>query len=114
MVDDVTDQITVEQEASVLEERERLAREFHDAVTQTLFSASVLTQALPRMLEKKPAIARQNMGQLDLLIRGALAEMRALLLELRLSEFVLRTWSSYSTCWLKARAPVHGRTLLST
>jgi two-component system nitrate/nitrite sensor histidine kinase NarX len=87
IVEDVTDEITAEQEAAVLEERERLARELHDAVTQTLFSASVLTQSLPRMLEKKPGLARQNMGQLDLLIRGALAEMRALLLELRPSEF---------------------------
>jgi PAS domain S-box-containing protein len=68
-------------------ERGRLARELHDAVTQTLFSASVLAQSAPRMLDKNPTVARQNIEQLALLIRGALAEMRALLLELRPSDF---------------------------
>jgi two-component system nitrate/nitrite sensor histidine kinase NarX len=93
MVDDVTDQIVVEQEAAVLEERERLARELHDAVTQTLFSASVLAQAAPRLLDKNPAVARQNMEQLALLIRGALAEMRTLLFELRPGEFTQQNLS---------------------
>jgi two-component system nitrate/nitrite sensor histidine kinase NarX len=39
------------------------------------------------MLDKNTGIALQNMEQLDLLIRGALTEMRALLLELHPSEF---------------------------
>jgi signal transduction histidine kinase len=39
------------------------------------------------LLEKNPAVASQNMKQLDELIRGALAEMRTLLLELRPTEF---------------------------
>jgi len=40
MVEDVTAQITAEQETGVLEERARLARELYDAVTRTIFSAS--------------------------------------------------------------------------
>ncbi len=83
MIEDVTEEITVEQQAATLEERERLARELHDSVTQTLFSASVLAQASPRMVDKDPAIGKRNFEQLALLINGALAEMRTLLLELR-------------------------------
>ena len=65
------------------DERSRIARELHDSVTQTLFTASVLAEATPRIWNKDQNIARQNMEKLSVLIRGALAEMRSLLLELR-------------------------------
>jgi signal transduction histidine kinase/putative methionine-R-sulfoxide reductase with GAF domain len=71
------------QEVAVLEERARLARELHDAVTQTLFSASLLAEALPATWEKNPAEGRELLQELRGLSRGALAEMRTLLLELR-------------------------------
>jgi PAS domain S-box-containing protein len=64
-------------------ERSRIARELHDSVTQTLFSASVLAEAAPRLWDKDRDIARKNMEKLSKLIRGALAEMRSLLIELR-------------------------------
>jgi PAS domain S-box-containing protein len=83
MVDDVTEQMTAEHEAAVLEERARLARELHDAVTQTLFSASLLADTTPHLWDKDQVIARQNLNQLGRLLRGALAEMRTLLFELR-------------------------------
>jgi signal transduction histidine kinase len=83
MIEDVTDQITAEQESAVLEERARLARDLHDAVTQTLFSASLLADTTPRIWERDQTIARQNLAQLSRLLRGALAEMRTLLFELR-------------------------------
>jgi signal transduction histidine kinase len=73
------------------EERTRLARELHDSVTQTLFTASVLAEATPRIWDKDQNIARQNMGKLSLLIRGALAEMRSLLIELRAGELQNQT-----------------------
>ena len=41
------------QQVAVLEERDRLARDLHDAVTQTLFSASVIAKALPDVSGKK-------------------------------------------------------------
>ena len=50
------------QQAAVLEERDRLARELHDAVTQTLFSASVIAKALPDIWEKDPAIGANLYG----------------------------------------------------
>jgi signal transduction histidine kinase len=65
------------------EERQRLARELHDAVTQTLFSASLIADVVPRIWERDPQEARQRLDELRRLTRGALAEMRTLLLELR-------------------------------
>jgi signal transduction histidine kinase len=68
---------------AVLEERQRLARELHDAVTQTLFSASLIAEALPALWERDQEEGRQLLRELRQLSRGALAEMRTLLLELR-------------------------------
>jgi signal transduction histidine kinase len=68
---------------AVLEERQRLARDLHDAVTQTLFSASLIAEALPALWERDQDEGRQLLGELRQLSRGALAEMRTLLLELR-------------------------------
>ncbi len=73
------------------EERNRLARELHDSVTQTLFTASVLAEATPRIWDRDRNMARQNMDKLSLLIRGALAEMRSMLLELRSEELQNQT-----------------------
>jgi signal transduction histidine kinase/ligand-binding sensor domain-containing protein len=70
-------------EAAVAEERTRLARELHDAVTQTLFSASLLAEALPNYWETDPEKSRQLLREIRQLSRGALAEMRTLLHELR-------------------------------
>jgi signal transduction histidine kinase len=70
-------------EKAVTAERSRLARELHDAVTQTLFSASLIAEVLPRIWTKFPERGRQQLEEVRLLTRGALAEMRSLLLELR-------------------------------
>jgi GAF domain-containing protein/HAMP domain-containing protein len=71
------------QELAVVEERNRLARDLHDAVTQTLFSASLIAEVLPRIWERDPDEGRHRLEELRELTRGALAEMRTLLLELR-------------------------------
>jgi two-component system nitrate/nitrite sensor histidine kinase NarX len=71
------------QQAAVLEERQRLARDLHDAVTQTLFSASLIAEVLPTMWASDPKEGEQLLDDLQQLSRGALAEMRNLLLELR-------------------------------
>lgn len=72
----------VEQKA-IGEERNRLARELHDSVTQSLFSASLIAEVLPSTLDSNPEIGKQGVEQLYQLTQGALAEMRTLLLELR-------------------------------
>jgi PAS domain S-box-containing protein len=64
-------------------ERQRLARDLHDAVTQTIYSASLIAEALPRIWERNPVEAKRNLVKLRQLTRGALAEMRTLLFELR-------------------------------
>jgi two-component system nitrate/nitrite sensor histidine kinase NarX len=69
--------------AAAVEERNRLARDLHDAVTQTLFSASMIAGVLPELWEEDIEAGRYRLRQLESLTRGALAEMRALLLELR-------------------------------
>ncbi len=71
------------EQAAVAAERNRLARDLHDAVTQTLFSASLIADVLPRLWERDQAQGRIRLEELRQLTRGALAEMRTLLLELR-------------------------------
>lgn len=70
-------------QTALLEERQRLARELHDAVTQTLFSSSLIADVLPRLWERDPTEARRRLEEVRELTRGALAEMRTLLYELR-------------------------------
>ena len=42
------------EEAAASAERERIARELHDAVTQTLFSVAAISEALPRVWKRSP------------------------------------------------------------
>ena len=71
------------QALAVLEERQRLARNLHDAVNQSLFSAGLIAEVLPRLWERDQEEARHSLEDLRRLTRGALAEMRVLLAELR-------------------------------
>ena len=68
---------------AVLEERQRLAHNLHDAINQSLFSAGLIAEVLPRLWERDQQQARQSLEDLRRLTRGAMAEMRALLAELR-------------------------------
>lgn len=100
------------QEMAASAERQRLARDLHDAVSQTLFSASLIAEALPRLWEKHPEEVWNGLGQLTRLTKGALAEMRTLLLELRpnaLVEVSFRTLLEHLTTAFASRssAEVH-------
>jgi PAS domain S-box-containing protein len=68
---------------AVATERSRIARDLHDSVTQTLFSANLIAGVLPKLWERNPQDGRRRLEQLHRLTSGALAEMRALLVELR-------------------------------
>jgi PAS domain S-box-containing protein len=68
---------------AALQERQRLAQDLHDAVNQSLFSAALIAEVLPRLWNRDPVEAQQSLEDLRRLTRGALAEMRALLAELR-------------------------------
>jgi PAS domain S-box-containing protein len=65
------------------EERAHLARELHDSVTQALFSMTLVTRTTELLLDRDPAAAREQLASLRDLQRDALAEMRALIFELR-------------------------------
>ncbi|MCK6626257.1 MAG: PAS domain S-box protein [Anaerolineae bacterium] len=71
------------QELATFQERQRLAHDLHDAVSQSLFSASLAAEVLPRLWERHPEEGRRCLTELHRLTRSALAEMRTLLLELR-------------------------------
>ena len=70
-------------DAAVIAERNRLARDLHDAVTQTLFSTSLIAEVLPKIWARDPEQAQGRLDELRQLTRGALGEMRTLLMELR-------------------------------
>jgi PAS domain S-box-containing protein len=71
------------QSLAALQERQRLARNLHDAVNQSLFSAGLIAEVLPRLWERNPVEGRQSLEDLRRLTRGAQADMRLLLAELR-------------------------------
>src|SRR5690606_3465989 len=77
-----------EREQRVQEERQRLARDLHDAISQTLWTASLISDVLPALWEQDRERALADLDKLRRLNRGALAEMRMLLLELRPSALV--------------------------
>lgn len=75
---------------AALEERQRLARELHDAVSQTLFSATIMAETIPNLWQRNAERGKEQLDQLITLNRAAMSEMRTLLLELR-PEALLKT-----------------------
>jgi len=71
------------EELVVMEERNRLARELHDSVSQTLFSIALNARSAEVMLKNKSLQARPQLEYLQQLIQNALAEMRGHITHLR-------------------------------
>ncbi|WP_274649162.1 sensor histidine kinase [Paenibacillus humicola] len=69
--------------SAVIEERQRLARELHDAVSQQLFAISMTATAVSRTLEKDWERAKRQVQLIEEMAAVAQSEMRALLLHLR-------------------------------
>jgi len=69
--------------SAVVEERQRLARDLHDAVSQQLFAISMTATALGRTLEKDVEKAKRQVALIEEMSSVAQSEMRALLLHLR-------------------------------
>jgi signal transduction histidine kinase len=72
--------------AAILAERNRLANELHDTISQTLWSISLISERLPPIWEIDIEEGKRSLSTLHHLAQSALAEMRSLLLELRPSE----------------------------
>ena len=70
-------------QAAVMRERQRLARDLHDAVSQALSSISLMSQSLAPAWRRDPNEGERRTRRLEELARLAFAEMRALLRELR-------------------------------
>ena len=70
-------------ELSVLAERNRLALELHDAVSQKLFGLVLSAKAAETLLDRDPPAARAEVAKLGLIAQDALDELRSLVFELR-------------------------------
>ena len=68
---------------AAIEERNRLARELHDSVSQTMFSIILNTRAAQILLDRDLNRVRPQLEQLQILTQGALSEMRSLIAHLR-------------------------------
>jgi signal transduction histidine kinase len=87
---DAAQQQVKAKEVALMSERNRIARELHDSVTHALFAISLIAESLPQTWQSHPEAALESVAKLHPLAQGALAEMRALLLELRADEPVDR------------------------
>jgi signal transduction histidine kinase len=70
-------------ELSIIEERNRLARELHDSVTQRLFGVALAAESASTLLGRDPGAAAVELGRVSELARGAMEELRAVVFELR-------------------------------
>jgi signal transduction histidine kinase len=68
---------------AAVEERQRLARELHDSVSQALYGISLGAQTARTLLDRDPAAVAQPLDYVLELTQAGLAEMRALIFELR-------------------------------
>lgn len=67
----------------IIQERQRLARELHDSVSQQLFAASMLLSAITEQQESDNQEIPKPLAQAEKIVQQAQLEMRALLLHLR-------------------------------
>jgi PAS domain S-box-containing protein len=71
------------QKLGILEERQRIARELHDSISQALFGIKLGAQTAIEVLDKDPARLAESLEYVRGLADAGLIEMRALLYELR-------------------------------
>jgi signal transduction histidine kinase len=77
-----------EEQIAIMQERNRLARDLHDSVTQSLYGVSLYAEVATQLLKKGDLEkANENLQELKGMALDALAEMRLLIYELRPSVF---------------------------
>ncbi|KAB7665365.1 sensor histidine kinase [Bacillus sp. B1-b2] len=70
-------------QAAVMEERQRLARDLHDVVSQQLFALNMMSSAAFKMFDRNPELVKEQLKDIVMIAGKAQGEMRALLLHLR-------------------------------
>ena len=73
-------------ELSIVEERNRLARELHDSLVQKLFGVVLAAQSAGTLLERDSEAARKQVEHLQVLAHEAVVELRSLVFQLRPAE----------------------------
>lgn len=96
--------------AAAIEERQRLARELHDSVSQQLFAIAMLSASAERLRAQNAAGLGATLTQVSELATAAQREMRALLLHLRPIELAGRNLIPAMESFLKAVQERHGIT----
>src|SRR3989475_9469161 len=75
--------LSASREKVALEERQRLARDLHDSVSQAVYGIALEARSAQELLAQDPALLREPLDYILRLSEAALAEMRALIFELR-------------------------------
>lgn len=83
MADEKADFAESAHKAAAMEERQRLARDLHDAVSQQLFALTMMSEAAVKQFDKNPDVAKEQVTEIASSALKAQSEMRALLLHLR-------------------------------
>src|SRR5690625_5012655 len=83
MADEKSELAKTAHKSAVIEERQRLARDLHDAISQQLFALTMLSEAAVKQIDTHPNLAKQQMTDVSQAALHSQAEMRALLLHLR-------------------------------
>lgn len=83
MAEEKSDFAKTAYKSAVIEERQRLARDLHDSVSQQLFALTMMAEASSQLIDKSPNTAKQHLQDVIEAGHTAQAEMRALLLHLR-------------------------------
>jgi signal transduction histidine kinase len=71
------------EELAAARERNRLARELHDSVSQVIFSISLTARSTHLLLDRDPARVPEQLDRLQEMTAGALGQLRSLIAELR-------------------------------
>lgn len=83
MADEKSELARTAHTSAVIEERQRLARDLHDAISQQLFALSMMSEAALKQIDTNPDLAKVQMADVAKAAQQSQAEMRALLLHLR-------------------------------
>lgn len=75
--------LQAQRENAALEQRQRLARELHDSISQTVYGIALAARTAQQLLRTDPAKLSEPLNMVLRLSEAALAEMRALIFELR-------------------------------